>query len=188
MYETSDIRKGLKFQIDGVPYIVVAFQFVKPGKGNAFTRTKFKNMITGAVLERTFKSGERLEPANMEEREMQYLYPEGENFCFMDQTSYEQVFVSADLVGDYAELMPDNIQVTVLFFGDRPVGITLPNFVELQVTKSDPGMKGDTATGATKAATLSTGKTIQVPLFVEEGEWLKIDTRDGGSYVERVKK
>jgi elongation factor P len=188
MYETSQIRKGLKIQIDGNPYIVVDFQFVKPGKGNAFTRTKIKNMITGAVLEKTYKTGEKLEPANIEEREMQYLYPEGENFCFMDQSSYEQIFVPGDVVGDYAELMPDNLVVTVLFFQDRPVGISLPNFVELEVTETEPGAKGDTATGATKPATLSTGKVINVPLFVEQGELLKIDTRDGGSYVERVKK
>ncbi|PID38284.1 MAG: elongation factor P [Proteobacteria bacterium] len=188
MYETSDIRKNLKFQIDGQPYIVVDFQFVKPGKGNAFTRTKIKNMITGAVLEKTYKTGEKLEPAHMEERQMQYLYQEGENYCFMDQSSYEQVFIPADLLGDDALLMPDNLEVSVLFFSERPVGVTLPNFVELQVTQSDPGMKGDTATGATKPATLSTGLVVQVPLFVEEGEFLKIDTRNGGEYVERVKK
>ena len=188
MYETSQIRKGLKFKMDGDPYIVVDFQFVKPGKGNAFTRTKIKNMITGSVLERTFRTGEKLEPANMEERSMQYLYPEGDNYCFMDQGSYEQVFVSGEVVGTAAKLMPDNLVVEVLFFNERPVDISLPNFVELQVVQSDPGMKGDTATGATKPATLSTGLEIQVPLFVEEGEWLKIDTREGGAYVERVKK
>jgi len=119
---------------------------------------------------------------------MQYLYPEGENYCFMDQSTYEQVFVPGDVVGEAAKLMPDNLEISVLFFSERPVGITLPNFVELQVTETEPGVKGDTATGATKLATLSTGKAVQVPLFVEEGQWLKIDTREGGSYVERVKK
>ena len=188
MYETSDIRKNLKFQINGDPYIVVEFQFVKPGKGNAFTRTKIKNMITGAVLEKTYKSGEKLEPANIEERQMQYLYPEDDKYCFMDQSSYEQVFIPSDVLGDDALLLPDNLEVSVLFFSERPVGVKLPTFVDLQVIKADPGVKGDTATGATKPATLSTGKVINVPLFINEDEWLKIDTRNGGEYVERVKK
>ncbi|MCA9668113.1 MAG: elongation factor P [Myxococcales bacterium] len=187
MYETSDIRKGLKIQIDGEPYIVVDFQFVKPGKGTAFTKTRIKNMITGSVLDRTYRSGEKFEPANIEEREMQYLYAEGDNYCFMDNTSYEQVFVPGEVVGTAALMMPDNLTVTVLFFNDRPVDMSLPNFVELQVVEAEPGIKGDTATGATKPAKLSTGATVNVPLFVEEGEWLKIDTRDQ-SYVERVKK
>ena len=187
MYETSDIRKGLKFQVDGVPFIVVEFQFVKPGKGTAFTRTKIRNMITGAVLERTYKSGEKLSPANVEEREMQYLYLDGENYVFMDTSTYEQTFISGDVVEDVAPFMPDNINVTMLFFDDRPIGITLPNFVELQVTYCEPGVKGDTASGAVKPATLSSGGTINVPLFVEEGQWLKIDTRTN-DYVERVKR
>ncbi len=187
MYETSDIRKGLKFQIDGEPYTVVEFQFVKPGKGTAFTRTKIKHLVTGAVLERTYRTGEKLAPANIEEREMQYLYPEGDKYCFMDNTTYDQTFIENEMVGETADLMPDNINVTVMFFDDRPIGITLPNFVELEVTHTEPGMKGDTASGATKPATLSAGATINVPLFIEEGEWLKIDTRTC-EYVERVKK
>lgn len=187
MYDTSDIRKGLKIEIDEEPYIVVDFQFVKPGKGNAFTRTKIKNMISGAVLEKTYRSGEKLRPANMEERQMQYLYKEGDNYCFMDENTYEQVFIPGELIGDLAELMPDNLQVDVLFFRERPVGVTLPTFVELEVAQTDPGVRGDTATGATKPATLSTGAVIQVPLFIEEGDQLKIDTRSG-AYVERVKK
>ncbi len=187
MYETSDIRKGLKIQIDGDPYTVVEFQFVKPGKGTAFTRTKIKNLITGAVLERTYKSGEKLEPANIEEKQMQYLYLDGDKYCFMDTTSYEQTFISVDDVGDTAKLMPDNINVDVLLFNDRPIGVTLPNFVELAVVHTEPGVKGDTASGATKPATLSTGAVINVPLFIEEGEVLKIDTRTA-EYVERVKR
>jgi len=187
MYETSDIRKGLKFQIDGEPYVVVGFQYVKPGNGTAFTRTKIKNMITGAVLDRTYRSGEKLVPANIEDREMQFLYKEGENFCMMDTSSYEQVLVPPEIVGDAALFMPDNINVNVLFFNDRPVELTLPNFVELEVTHTEPGIKGDTASGATKPATLSTGAVIYVPLFIEEGEVLKIDTRTS-SYIERVKK
>jgi elongation factor P len=187
MYDTSDIRKGLKFQIDGEPYVVVDFQFVKPGKGTAFTKTRIKNLLTGAVLDKTYRSNERLEPANIEEKQMQFLYTEGENFCFMDNQSYEQVYVSREVVGDAAKFLSDNLVVAVMSFNERPVGVTLPNFVELQVAHSDPGMKGDTASGATKHATLSTGAVIQVPLFVEEGEWLRIDTRTG-EYVERVKK
>jgi elongation factor P len=187
MYDTSDIRKGLKIQIDGEPYVVVDFQFVKPGKGTAFTKTRIKNLITGAVLDRTYRSNERLEPANIEEKQMQFLYAEGDNLCFMDNESYEQVYVARDIVAEVALLMPDNLVVSVMLFNDRPVGVTLPNFVELQITKSDPGIRGDTASGATKPAVLSTGAVIQVPLFVEEGEWVRIDTRTG-SYVERVKK
>lgn len=187
MYDTSDIRKGLKFQIDGEPYVVVDFQFVKPGKGTAFTKTRIKNLITGAVLDRTYRSNEKLEPANIEEKQMQFLYAEGDNLCFMDNESYEQVYIPKDVVDEAAQLMPDNLVVTVMLFNDRPVGVTLPNFVELQVTQSDPGIRGDTASGATKPATLSTGAIIQVPLFVEEGEWLRIDTRTR-AYVERVKK
>jgi elongation factor P len=187
MYDTSDIRKGLKFQIDGDPYIVVDFQFVKPGKGTAFTKTRIKNLMTGAVLDKTFRSNERLEPANIEERQMQFLYHEGDNFCFMDNTSFEQVYVPADVVDEASKFLIDNLNVSAMFFDDRPIGITLPNFVELQVAHADPGVKGDTASGATKQATLSTGAMINVPLFVEEGEWLRIDTRTG-EYVERVKK
>ena len=187
MYDTSDIRKGLKFQVDGVAFTVVEFQFVKPGKGTAFTRTKIRNLITGAVLERTYRTGEKLEPANIEEREMQYLYLDGDKYCFMDNATYEQVFIESEMVGETADFMPDNLDVMVMFFDDKPIGITLPNFVELEVTHTEPGMKGDTASGATKPATLSTGATINVPLFIEEGEWLKIDTRSS-EYVERVKK
>jgi len=177
MYETGEIRKGLKVLIDGDPYIVVDFQFVKPGKGTAFTKTRIKNLISGAVLERTFRSGEKLEPANIEERAMQYLYPEGENYCFMDNESYEQVLMASEAVGDAYKFLVDNLNVTIL----------LPNFVELEVTHTEPGIRGDTASGATKPATLSTGAIINVPLFVEEGEFLRIDTRTG-EYVERVKK
>ncbi len=187
MYDTSDIRKGLKIQIDGEPYTVVDFQFVKPGKGTAFTRTRIKNLLTGAVLDKTYRSGEKLEPANVEEKQMQYLYREGDNFYFMDTTSYEQLFISAEDLGDDALYLTENTNVAMLVFNERPVGITLPNFVELEVTHTEPGMKGDTASGATKPATLSTGAVINVPLFVETGDVLKIDTRTR-AYIERVKK
>jgi elongation factor P len=186
VYDTSAIRKGLKIQIDGDPYVVVDFQFVKPGKGNAFTRTKIKNMITGAVLDKTYKSGEKLDEASMDEREMQFLYKDGEGFHFMDQGSYEQHAIPEKVVEDEARFLKENLSVNVLLFNDRPIGISLPNFVELEVTETDPGIRGDTATGGKKPATLETGATINVPLFIERGEKLKIDTRSG-EYVERVK-
>jgi elongation factor P len=187
MYDTSDIRKGLKVLIDGNPYTVVEFQFVKPGKGAAFTRTKFKNLLSGAVIERNIRSGEKLEPANVEERDMQFLYREGEDLVFMDQKSYEQVSISADLVGEPADLMKDNLPCSVLFFNERPVDVTLPTFVFLEVTKSEPGVRGDTSGNVTKPATVETGAEIAVPLFINVGDMLKIDTRTH-SYVERVKK
>ncbi|MBK6846558.1 MAG: elongation factor P [Proteobacteria bacterium] len=187
MYDTSDFRKGLKVLIDGQPYIIVDFQFVKPGKGVAFTRARVKNMLTGSVLDKTYRSGEKLEPANIDERQMQFLYKEGENYCFMDQQNYDQVFVPGEVVGDSAKYLSDNLEVSVIFFADRPVDLTLPNFVTLEVVETDPGFRGDTATGATKQARLSAGAVINVPLFIEKGEWLKIDTRTG-SYVERVKR
>lgn len=185
MYDTSDIRKGLKVLIDGNPYVVVEFQFVKPGKGAAFTRTRFKNMLSGAVIERNIRSGEKLEEANVEEREMQFLYREGENFIFMDKATYEQTHVDEKVIGDDARFLKDELEVSVLFFNERPVGVTLPNFVALRVVKSEPGMKGDTSGGATKPATLETGAVINVPLFIKEGEVLRIDTRSG-EYIERV--
>jgi elongation factor P len=186
VYDTSDIRKGLKIEIDGDPYMVIGFQFVKPGKGNAFTRTRIKNMVTGAVLDRTWKSGEKLKPATMDERTMQYLYQDESGFHFMDQHSYEQIALSADVVGEDARFLLENNDVGMLLFNGRPVSISLPNFVELEVVETDPGVKGDTVTGGRKPATLATGAVIQVPLFIERGEKLRIDTRTG-EYVERVK-
>jgi elongation factor P len=186
VYETSDIRKGLKLELDGDPWVVVDFQFVKPGKGNAFTRCRVKNMVTGAVLDKTWKSGEKLKPATMDERPMQYLYQDEGGFHFMDQESYEQVTLNKDEVGDDARFLLENSVVAVLRFNGRPISISLPNFVELEVTETDPGVRGDTATGGRKPATMNTGAVIQVPLFIERGEKLRIDTRSG-EYVERVK-
>ncbi len=187
MYDTSDIRKGLKVIIDAQPYSVVDFQFVKPGKGQAFTRTKLKHMSTGAVLERTFKSGEKLEPADVEERSMTFIYPEGEDFVFMDQASGEQVTISGDHLGDSKQFLIDGLQVDVVFFKGEPIDVTLPVHVVVQITQSDPGVRGDTASNVTKPATLSTGAVVQVPLFINEGEWIKVDTRTG-EYMERVNK
>ena len=185
--DTSDIRKNLKIMLDGNPYAVVDFQFVKPGKGQAFTRVKLRNMETGATLERTFKSGEKLEPADIEQRTLQYIYQDGENFVFMDLGSGEQMMVPADKMVEEQKWLADEMMVEVTLLKGNAIGIELPAHVELQITQSDPGVKGDTASGATKPATMSTGAVVQVPLFIEEGEWIKIDTRTG-SYLERVRK
>ena len=185
MFDTSDIRKGLKIMMDGAPYTVVEFQFVKPGKGAAFTRTKIKNLLTGAVLERNFRSGEKFEPANVETKTMQYLYKDADSFVFMDTTTYDQVQIPETTVGEQSLYMPENINVEVLFFHDRAVGVTLPNFIEQKITETEPGFRGDTATGSTKPASISTGATINVPLFIMVGDVVKIDTRTG-EYLERV--
>jgi elongation factor P len=185
--DTSDIRKGLKMMVDGQPYVVVDFQFVKPGKGQAFTRVKIRNMGTGAVLERTYKSGEKLDPADVEERQLQYIYPEGTDYVFMDAGTGEQITVPGDKVGDDARWLSDGMSIEVTLFNGQPIALNMPPHVVLQIVGSEPGVKGDTASGASKPATLSTGATINVPLFVSEGEWVKVDTTDG-KYLERVNK
>lgn len=187
MYDTSDFRKGLKVRIDGQPYVIVEHQFVKPGKGQAFTRTKLKNMITGSVLDRTYRTGEKLEPADMEERQMQYLYAEGDSRVFMDTRTYEQSHITNEQLGDTVYYLLDGTMVDVLFFDGRPIGVTPPIFVELEVVETEPGFKGDTSSNTTKPAILSTGLKVNVPLFVNQGDMLKVDTRTN-DYVERVKK
>lgn len=186
MYESSDLRKGLKLELDGEPYVVVQFDFVKPGKGQALYKCKLKNMVTGAQFDRTFRSGDKFNEANLEEQEMEYLYQDGESYCFMNSSNYNQEFLAADQVGDVISLLKENTVCNVLLFEGRPIGVTLPNFVDLKITKADPWVKGDTASGSTKPATLETGYVVQVPPFVEEGEYVRIDTRTG-QYVERVK-
>jgi elongation factor P len=183
--DTSDIRKGLKLMENGQPFVVVDFQFVKPGKGQAFTRVKIRNMATGAVLERTYKSGEKLEPADVEERQLQYIYPDGQDFVFMDAQSGEQIHVPGDKIGDSAKWLSDGMNIDVTLFKGQPIGVNLPPHVVLQISRCEPGVKGDTASGATKPATVSTGAVVNVPLFVQENEWIKIDTADG-RYLERV--
>ena len=185
MYLASDLKKGLKFEMDGEPYIIVGFEFKKPGKGQSLYKCKLKNMITGAQFERTFRSGDKFQRADLEEQEMEYLYAEKDAFCFMDSTTYEQHFIGKDQVGDSADMLKENTVCTVLLYNGQPIGITLPNFINLKVVKSDPWAKGDTATGSTKPAVLETGLEVQVPPFVEEGQLIKIDTRSG-EYVERV--
>jgi elongation factor P len=185
-YDTSDLRKGLKILIDGQPYIVVEAQFVKPGKGAAFTRTKMKNLLTGGVIERNIRSGEKMEGADVEDLEMTFLYKEGDDFVFMDKKSYDQTHVRAEVVDESWQWMKDNLDCTVTFYNQRPISVSPPNFVELRIVKSDPGVRGDTATNVTKPATLETGAVVQVPLFINEGEMIRIDTRTA-EYMERVK-
>jgi elongation factor P len=185
MFETSDIRKGLKIRMDNYPWIVVDFQFVKPGKGNAFTRTKLKNLVTGQVVERTFKTGEKLDEADLEEHTSQFLYSDGETYTFMDTSSYEQFGVPLEVLSDNARWLTENLEVTLLFFNGKPITVDLPFHVILQVTESEPGVKGDTATGAMKSVKVSTGAAVTVPLFINQGDMIKIDTRTG-EYIERV--
>ena len=186
MYESSDLRKGLKIAIDGEPYVITQFEFVKPGKGQALYKCKLKNMLTGSQFDRTFRSGDKFNEANLEEFEMEYLYSDGDRYCFMNTATYDQDFLTLEQVGDSINLLKENTVCNVLFFEERPIGIALPNFVDLRIAKADPWAKGDTASGSTKPATLETGYVVQVPPFIEEGELVRIDTRTG-EYVERVK-
>ncbi len=186
MYQTNEFRKGLKVDLDGEPYLMVEAQFVKPGKGQAFTRTKLKSLITGNVIDRTYKSGEKIPKAAVEEVTMQFLYSDGDDYNFMDLTSYETIAISKDNLDEAWKWLSESLEVQVLLYKGRPISVDLPNFVELEVTYCEPGVKGDTAQGATKVAELESGATVNVPLFIEQGEKLRIDTRTG-DYVERVK-
>lgn len=186
MYDTSDFRNGLKIELEGTPFEIVEFLHVKPGKGGAFVRTKLKNMQTGAVLNKTFRSGEKVGKPDVMERHMQYLYPEGDGVVLMDLETYEQYNVPSGTLGDNLKFLKADMEMDVLFYNHQAIGVTLPVFVELEVVQSDPGLRGDTASGATKPATLETGAVIQVPLFIEEGDRLRVDTRTG-EYITRVK-
>ena len=185
MYLASDLRKGLKFEIDGEPYIIVDFEFKKPGKGQSLYKCKLKNMITGAQFERTYRSGDKFQKADLEEQEMEYLYADKSAYCFMNTSNYEQHFLTDEQLGDATDLLKENTLCTILLYNGNPIGITLPNFVVLEVVKSEPWAKGDTATGSTKPAVLETGFELQVPPFVDEGQLIKVDTRSK-EYVERV--
>lgn len=183
--DVSELKKNAKLEIDGQPWVVVDFQFVKPGKGQGLYKCKIKNMISGSVIDRTWRSGERLTAANVESNKMEFLFATGEGYTFMDQATYEQVELSADVVGNDKNFLLDNLACDVLFYNERPVGVSLPSHVVMEVTECEPGVKGDTATNVTKEATVQTGHTVQVPLFIKPGEKIKIDTRSG-EYVERV--
>lgn len=186
MYTASDLRKGLRIKIDNEPHIITEFNFVKPGKGQALYRSKLKNMFTGSQFERTFRSVDTFEPADLQEKKMQFLYKEGEKYCFMDNESYEQIYLTEDQVGDTRNFLLDNIDVEIMMYEDRPLDVTLPNFVDVIVTEAEPWAKGDTVSGATKPVVVQTGYQLQVPTFIEQGEKIRIDTRTG-QYLTRVK-
>ncbi len=187
MFETSDLRKGLKIEIDGEPYVVVNAEFVKPGKGNAFTRCKLKSLVSGSTMDRTWRSGEKIDKAQMEEKAMEYLYSGDDEYHFMDTETYEQVSLPGAGIGDAASFLTENLPVSMLFHNNKPLSIELPNFVELEIVETEPGIKGDTKSNAAKPAKMSTGAIVNVPMFLNEGEMIRIDTRTG-EYVERVKK
>ena len=188
MISTSDFRKGTKILFRDEPFQVIDFQHVKPGKGGAFIRTKMKNMITGLLLEETFRSGEKFPAPDLENHEMQFLYAEGSDYHFMDQENYDQVVLTKKQIEDILPFLKEQTIYTILYFSGRPIAVNAPMFMELAVKETMPGVRGDTAQGgASKPATLDTGLVVQVPLFVQEGDILKIDTRDS-SYIERIKK
>ena len=186
MITAGDFRNGMTFEEDGNVMQIIEFQHVKPGKGAAFVRTKVKNVITGSVVEKTYNPSEKFPTAFVERREMQYSYSDGELYHFMDQETYEDVPVNASDVGDNFKFVKEEMMCKVLSYKGKVFGVEPPNFVELQVTQTDPGFAGNTATNATKPATLETGAEIRVPLFIDEGEMIRIDTRTG-EYMERVK-
>lgn len=185
-YNTNEFRAGLKLNLDGEPYSIIENEFVKPGKGQAFNRVKVRNLKTGRVVDRTFKSGESVEAADVMDTDMQYLYNDGEEWHFMEPKSYEQFAVTKQTMGDVAQWLKGQEECVVTLLDGQPLSVSVPNFVELQISQTDPGVRGDTATGGTKPATLETGAVVKVPLFIEEGEVLRIDTRTG-EYVSRVK-
>ena len=184
-YSTNQFKNGLKVMIDGDPCNMVDVEMVKPGKGQAFTRVKLKNLMTGRTWERTFKSGDSVEGADVMDTDMEYLYNDGEMWHFMDPATYEQVAADANAVGDSHKWLKEQDSCMITLFNDNPISVTPPNFVELEVTETDPGLKGDTAQGGSKPATLQTGAMVRVPLFINQGDVLKIDTRTG-EYVSRA--
>lgn len=187
MYGTNQFRNGLKIEIDNEPFVIVDFQHVKPGKGGAFVRTKLKSLMTGNVLERTFRSGEKVGKPQLEEKEMQYLYSSDNQYHFMDMETYEQLFLTEEQLGTNKNYLQENIVVKVLFYNGQPIGLDVPIFVELRIVETDPGVRGDTASGGTKPAKLETGATVQVPLFLNIDDVIKVDTRTG-TYIERVQR
>ena len=184
MYSTSEFRNGLKILMDGKPYEIVYFQHVKPGKGGAFVRTKLKNLKEGNVVEKTFRSGEKVDKPDISDMEMQFLYSD-DSYHFMDTQTYEQIALQREVIGDSALFLKENMMVKILMLGGDVLNIELPSFVNLQIAHCEPGVRGDTVSGATKPAILETGAKVLVPLFVNEGEMVRVDTRTG-EYIERV--
>ena len=185
MYSTTDFRKGLKIEIDGTPFEIIEFQHFKPGKGGAMVRTKLRNILNGRVLDNTFRSGEKVERPNLESRDMQFLYHEGEQLVFMDMTTYDQMHMDAEATDGKANYLKDGQECRVLLYNEKPLDIEIPASLVLEVTETEPGAKGDTVSNVTKPATLETGAEIRVPLFIDEGEMIRVDTRTG-EYMERA--
>ncbi len=186
MISTSEFRNGTKIELEGNPYVIVEFLHVKPGKGGAFVRTKLKSLKSGSTIERTFRAGEKIDVPDLEEKEVQYLYSTGEDYFFMDTRTYDQSSLNANQLGDSKNFLKENMVIKVLYHRGNPIGIELPIFVALRVAKTEPGIRGDTASGGSKPATLETGATVKVPFHINEGDVIKIDTRTS-EYIERVK-
>lgn len=185
-YSMGDLKKGLKIEIDGIPYRIVEYQHVKPGKGAAFVRAKIKSFFDGKVIERTFHAGDKCEEPNIGERQMQYLYHDGESFQFMDTQSYEQIALSDEQVGETSKWIIDGMTVSVLFHNDKAISVDVPSVVELKVVQTPPNFKGDTSSGSKKPATLDTGAVVHVPYHIVEGDRIKVNT-ELGEYIEKVK-
>lgn len=185
MYSTTDFRNGLKIEFEGQPFVIVYFQHVKPGKGGAFVRTKLKNMKTGAVIEHTFRSGDKVDRPDLDQRDMQFMYRMENQFYFMDTSTYEQIYLDLDHVGDASLYLIENLPVEILFYRGEPIGIDLPTFIDLAIVESEPGVRGDTVSGGSKPAKLESGAVVQVPLFLNVGDKIKVDTRTG-TYIERA--
>jgi len=187
MIKTDLFRKKLKVEIDGEPWIMVDVNHVRPGKGQGFVRTRLKNMMTGTVVERTYKSNETLKQATVDEKEMQFLYSTGDDYTFMDNDTYEQVNLQASVIDEGVNYLYENMVCTISFFNEMPISCELPNFVELEVTECEPGVKGNSAANMQKPGILETGFRLNVPLFIEQNTWIRVDTRSG-EYIERCKK
>lgn len=185
MISTNEFKTGITIELEGEIYSVLEFQHVKPGKGAAFVRSKLKNLRSGSIVDRTFRAGEKMARAHLERKEMEYLYRDDDSFYLMDTETFEQVALSADQIGDSIKYLKENDRLSILVYGDEIVGVDVPITVVLQVTDTEPGVKGDTASGASKPATIETGLVVQVPLFINSGDYIKIDTRTG-SYIERA--
>jgi elongation factor P len=186
MYGASDLRKGLKVEIDGVPYLITDFNFTKPGKGQALYNCKLKNLVTGTTMTRTYRSADKIDQPRLESKQLQYSYPDGDNYVFMDE-NYEQVAIPADILGDSRYFLVEDTTVHILFHNARPIEVKLPNFVEKEIVQTDPGARGNTATNVLKPAMIEGGYEIQIPLFVNQGDIVRLDTRTG-EYVDRVSK
>jgi len=187
MYNASDLRKGLKIEVDGQPWEISDFDFCKPGKGQSLYRCKLKNLITGSTMDRTWRPNDRVDRPNLEERELSYLYNDGVHFVFSDNETYEEVSIDGKVLGDKQYFLLENAECKILFYNDQAIEVTLPIFIEKIVVETEPAVRGDTATNVTKAAKLDNGYEVPVPLFVNQGDRIKIDTRTG-TYVERILK